>query len=418
LSSGRTPSLRYIRRRAAIVDTAAQVFNERGLHGATLAAVASAVSLDLTSLRHYFRRKEDLVAACLEHSFDVYDAMVREAEGASSPEEAVRRLMAALFRHRLAVRAGDRPDVIGFTELDAVGGQAGEAMRQRLAGLWRSVRALLQPAGAPRAGWPVYGGLAYGLLSQVLLLPRWLAYYEANEFDRVEARLVDILLNGLAGSAGASDFSAPGALMEPAEEERRSPDDFLRAATLLFNTHGYHGVSVDAIAARLNVTKGSFYHHLPGKDGLLRACMEHTLARFAEAQKAALREPTGLGQVQSASARLVRRQHPEGEPLLRLYALPGLEASLEEIAASGMAAIQNRFSDMLNDGVIDGSVRPCDTRIASQLLCAAVVSADGLSRWVPSLTGEAAVECYLRPVIAGLSPTLERYRLFPPVLTR
>ncbi|WP_043820030.1 TetR/AcrR family transcriptional regulator, partial [Rubrivivax gelatinosus] len=53
------------RRREALLDAAARRFNEQGLRGATLADIAGAVGLATNSLTHYFRRKEELAAACL-----------------------------------------------------------------------------------------------------------------------------------------------------------------------------------------------------------------------------------------------------------------------------------------------------------------------------------------------------------------
>ena len=53
---------------------------------------------------------------------------------------------------------------------------------------------------------------------------------------------------------------------------------FLRAATALVNEQGYRGASVDKISARLNVTKGSFYHHNDNKHDLISECFDRTFA--------------------------------------------------------------------------------------------------------------------------------------------
>jgi AcrR family transcriptional regulator len=56
---------RFMAKREAILDAAARQFNKYGLKGATLADVAGSVDLLTNSVTYYYRRKEDLVAACL-----------------------------------------------------------------------------------------------------------------------------------------------------------------------------------------------------------------------------------------------------------------------------------------------------------------------------------------------------------------
>src|SRR3546814_16881626 len=50
---------------------------------------------------------------------------------------------------------------------------------------------------------------------------------------------------------------------------------------------GYRGASVQRIASELNVTKGSFYHHLDAKDDLVIACYKRSFDTIAEAQRLA-----------------------------------------------------------------------------------------------------------------------------------
>ena len=56
-----------------------------------------------------------------------------------------------------------------------------------------------------------------------------------------------------------------------------SREDFLQSATMLINDQGYVGASVERISAALNVTKGSFYHHLNTKDELVAACFHRSV---------------------------------------------------------------------------------------------------------------------------------------------
>lgn len=57
----------------------------------------------------------------------------------------------------------------------------------------------------------------------------------------------------------------------------RRMQEILRAAAQLFGERGYEAVTVEQVAARLDVTKGSIYYYFPTKDELGTAAIE-TLA--------------------------------------------------------------------------------------------------------------------------------------------
>jgi AcrR family transcriptional regulator len=63
-------------------------------------------------------------------------------------------------------------------------------------------------------------------------------------------------------------------------------------ATRLFAAHGYDGTSIEAVLADSGVSRGSLYHHFPGKEALFLAVMEEIGRRAAqpvlEAMNAAL----------------------------------------------------------------------------------------------------------------------------------
>ena len=59
------------------------------------------------------------------------------------------------------------------------------------------------------------------------------------------------------------------------------------AATELVNEQGYRGASVDRISARLNLTKGAFYHHHENKLDLIAACFERSFGVLRHVLQAA-----------------------------------------------------------------------------------------------------------------------------------
>jgi AcrR family transcriptional regulator len=60
-------------------------------------------------------------------------------------------------------------------------------------------------------------------------------------------------------------------------------ETLLTAAAELFYERGYDGTSIQDLANRLGVTKSAIYHHVPGKEALLRLAVDRALdGLFAE----------------------------------------------------------------------------------------------------------------------------------------
>ncbi len=57
-------------------------------------------------------------------------------------------------------------------------------------------------------------------------------------------------------------------------EQTANPEAILRAAATIFNRKGYHGATMADIAAEVNLTAGSLYHHFPSKEDLLSAVLD------------------------------------------------------------------------------------------------------------------------------------------------
>src|SRR5918997_6263133 len=62
------------------------------------------------------------------------------------------------------------------------------------------------------------------------------------------------------------------------------------AAERLFSERGYHGVSMDAIAAASGISKPMLYEYFGSKEGLLLACVERARGRLFEEIAAAVRQ--------------------------------------------------------------------------------------------------------------------------------
>jgi AcrR family transcriptional regulator len=72
-----------------------------------------------------------------------------------------------------------------------------------------------------------------------------------------------------------------GAIMprKPADQTIHA-EDILKAAASVFHRKGYHGATMSDIAAEVNLTAGSLYHHFPSKEDLLVAVLDAGLTQI------------------------------------------------------------------------------------------------------------------------------------------
>lgn len=393
---------RFQAKRDAILAAAAEVINEQSAKGMTFADVARRVGLNTTSVTYYFKRKEDLAAAAFEHTLTRLDAMLEEAMAEPTPERRVAHYLHANMVRLARVRRGDERDFAVLSDLRAME----EPMKGQLLAGWRNIfrktRALWgEPAS--RAETDLHGGRAHVLLENTFWLPVWLTRYELDEYPRVEARLMDVFRHGI---AGAGQHWAPALLDLAQVEPEPGRDAFLLAATRLINELGYRGASVQRIASELNVTKGSFYHHLDAKDDLVIACYQRSFDLIGEAQRRA--EALAGSQWQrlsSAIATLLDVQFSEHGPLLRTTALSGLPQGVRSTMIDRSNRIARRFAGMLSDGIAEGSIRAIDPLVASQALMALQNAAFDMRKWASTMPRERAVAFYASTLAFGLFDT-------------
>src|SRR3546814_7564882 len=73
----------------------------------TFADVARRVGLNTTSVTYYFKRKDDLAAACFEHTLDTLMAMLDEAQREPTPETRVSRYLATNLERFARIECGE-----------------------------------------------------------------------------------------------------------------------------------------------------------------------------------------------------------------------------------------------------------------------------------------------------------------------
>lgn len=390
---------RFRQKRDAILTAAAEAINEQSAKGMTFADVARRVGLNTTSVTYYFKRKEELAAAAFEHTLDYLLTMLDEAAREPTPERRVERyLQLNLERLQRIERGVERPMAV-LSDLRATE----EPARGRLLAGWREVfrrtRALWgEPA--TRAAKDLNGARAHVLLENTFWLTVVLRRYEPEQWPRVNGRLMDLFAHGLA----VPDARWEPQLLDLSHQEREpARAQFLLAATRLINELGYRGASVQRIASELNVTKGSFYHHLDAKDELVIACYKRSLDTVADAQRAADRAGGAhWRRLTSAVATLLDIQFAERAPLLRTTAMSGLPPSVRTAMVDRSNGIARRYAGTVMDGIVEGSVRPVDALVASQMLMALQNAAFDMRKWAATMPRDRAIAMYASCLFFGM----------------
>ncbi len=395
---------RFQEKRDAILDAAAHLFNQKGVKGGTLADVAKSVGLVTHSVTYYYRKKEDLATACFLRAIDAIDAIVLHAESAPGVEERVRAFMRAYLELLAAIAEGRHPNLVRFNDVRALSGAHAELVFAAYTDMFRRLRSLLQ-GGAAGCSRSELNARAHLLLSLATWTRAWVARYDIDDYGRVAQRVSDILVQGIGSSASRWSTRALPVLgpSSPNAADEVNAEAFLRAATHLVNEQGYRGASVAKISARLKVTKGSFYHHHDNKDGLISACFEHTFAVVRRAQELATASSgSGWLRLCAASSALVRYQLSQDGPLLRVSAWNALPEPVRSEKLLTLNRITERFTNLLVDGMLDGSIRVLDQSIAAQLVSGMINAAAEIARWVPGVNEENAADLYARPLFMGL----------------
>ena len=395
---------RYEKKREDILDAATVILNQLGVKGLTLSVAAGAVGLSTTSVTYYFKRKDDLAAACLMRGVDWLAHLAESAQAIDYPAERLA-LVFDLHLDRLRLTAtGQAPPLPVLSDIRALNQpRRGEVF----AAYMKAFRRMRQIFDASDLAWLTRGrrtARTHMLLEQIFWSASWLPKYDPEDYPRIRERMCDILLNGLAvpGAEWAPKLP-PMSELAPGEGLEMSRDAFLRAATRLINTHGYKGASVDRISAELNVTKGSFYHHNEAKDDLVVTCFERSFEVMRRVQRLAMaRDGDQWSKLSSAAAALAEYQLSDYGPLLRSSALSALPEPIRREMGQDFNRVSDRFASMISDGIAEGSIRPVDPFIAAQMLAATLNAGAELAFWVPGVRQKAAPAVFVRPMLMGV----------------
>lgn len=184
---------------------------------------------------------------------------------------------------------------------------------------------------------------------------------------------------------------SPWAKRVDREQEREAKREaVLRAAAQVFNEQGYQASTLDQVAARLNVTKPTLYYYVKSKDEILFECVRIGLSMLQQAAD----EVTASGGNAADKLVAVMRQYAEiatldfGMCVIRVGEDPLPPQAKVELRQM-KARLDLVFRELVRQGIQEGSIGPCDPKLAAFTIAGAL---SWIARWYRPDGGQTAAQ--------------------------
>jgi len=146
-------------------------------------------------------------------------------------------------------------------------------------------------------------------------------------------------------------------------------ESLLQVAVKVFNEKGYDGTSMEDLSRRLGRTKSTIYHHVSGKEELLRLALQRALdALFAITEQpefAAGRAIDRLEHLVRGSVLVLSEQLPYVTLLLRVRG----NTKVERAALARRRQFDQLVTELVREAEAEGDVRPdIDPAVTARLL--------------------------------------------------
>ncbi len=178
-------------------------------------------------------------------------------------------------------------------------------------------------------------------------------------------------------------------------------ESLLRVAVDVFNERGYDGTSMEDLSKRLGIAKSAIYHHVPGKEELLRLSLDRALdglfAVAARVQAADGRAIDRLELLVRGSVRVLQDELPHVTLLLRVRG----NTPVERAALDRRRTFDRYVARLVREAEQDGDVRPgLNPAVTAHLLFGLVNS---IVEWYrPGKDGVALDDMVVRIAFDGL----------------
>ena len=180
-------------------------------------------------------------------------------------------------------------------------------------------------------------------------------------------------------------------------------DSVLRTAAAVFHERGYDGTSMELLANRLGITKSAIYHHVSGKEELLRLTVDRALdALLAVADEPAAQRGPALDRLRHVLRRSVRVLVDE-QPFVTVLLRVRGNSEVERQALARRREIDGFLSDLVAAAEQEGAIRPdLDPALTTRLLFGMVNSVIEWYRPGTGLSAEELAEAVTKIAFDGL----------------
>ena len=181
-------------------------------------------------------------------------------------------------------------------------------------------------------------------------------------------------------------------------------DHVLRAAARCFNLKGFSGTSLKDVADLLGLTDAALYYYVRSKEELVYLCYVRAADVGREALQRAIDESgTGLDTVERYLRYHIEFMVGERGPIAIMSEIPSLKPEHRDEVLELSRAHGAAFEALLEQGVADRSIAPCDVRMTGNAVM-------GSLNWIPKwFHGDAAMAANIlaefpRILTRGLRP--------------
>jgi AcrR family transcriptional regulator len=323
-----------------LLDTAANLFWEKGFAATTTREIAEALHMRQASLYYHMASKEDLLyQICMSSLQQIRDGVSLAAMEAAGPLE---RIPILIRTHMAVLLKFQKRNVTMLTELRSLAPRHRAevvALREKYTSFVRSTLEHAQASGGVRADIPA-GYLCLALLNLLNWSALWFHRDQALSADQLSDVFIKIYLEGATARRARRaltlpDFEARGTksrarkILKPAGNRaavNRTEDRLLDAAVALFSSKGYAATSTREVAALLGIQKASLYYHIESKEDLLYLICKSSLEQIhSEVEGATENVPDPLERIQALISThiesMLRDQDKHSTTLSEMHAL-------------------------------------------------------------------------------------------------
>ncbi|MFJ8488845.1 TetR/AcrR family transcriptional regulator [Streptomyces sp. NPDC094038] len=157
--------------------------------------------------------------------------------------------------------------------------------------------------------------------------------------------------------------------MTTAKRDTYTPETLLSVAVQVFNERGYDGTSMEHLSKAAGISKSSIYHHVAGKEELLRRAVNRALeGLFAILDEEHARVGTAADRLEHVVRRMVEVLITELPYVTLLLRVRG-NTDTERWALERRRDFDHRVADLLKAAAAEGDIRgDVEVRLATRLV--------------------------------------------------